>query len=460
MKTSRRGNFVIAAMVALASSLVLYQDVLIATAFLVLVALVVFEAAWMMVVTRRPERWFSVHGEEVGEPSTIKRVLYPGDAAQDSLYFTKRVGGTAVLQPALSFLKLSSGTVRGQDEVTKVTAEFKTPFAGEYRSERIGLDVIGPLRLLNKACSLQARFDYSVYPRTLAVAAESARILGKGGIGDFPIDQPGIGTEFYDIREYQPGDDYRQVNWKATAKHGDFMVNEHMREVGASYYLVFEAVSPSYFDRDRLAATFLGLANALAALQIRFGVVVHDGEKVKRLARIDHPSVSLAFALKEALNFVEPNRADLGEELSSLTGGSFAREAKAFEGRGLLAMSELIGVGSAQRKTFAKNQDVVQTITQLVKESAEEPPAVLYVSGLFTRLETLIEAAWDVNRIYRAEFIVADPVAPWITARDENEANELNLVHQKRLEALRSAGIEYQVGEPSGVVQRVFSFRR
>lgn len=459
MKASRRGNLVIAAIVALAFSLVLYPDVFIVTTFLILLALAVFEAVWVTVVTRRPERWFSVHGEGKNpQPSTIERALYPGDAAQDGLYFTKRVGGTVILHPALSFLRLSPDVVGGQGKTVKVTAEFKTPFAGEYQTKRIGLEAIGPLKFFNKACSLQAQFGYLVYPRTLAVAVESARILGKGGIGEFPIDQPGIGTEFYDIREYQQGDDFKQINWKSTARHGDFMVNERMREVGASYYLVLEAVAPSYFDRDRLAATFLGLANALADLRIRFGVIVHDGEKVKQSVTIDHPSVSLAVALKEALNFVEPNKADLGEELSSLARGSSARIAKALDGRGLLTVSELIDLGQSQRKMFAKNQAVVQMITQLVKESAEEPPAVLYVSGLFSRLETLIEAAWDVNRIYGAEFVMADPAAPWVTARDENEANELYLVHQKKLEALRSAGIEYHVGEPSGVVQRVFSF--
>jgi len=449
---------VIAALLALAFSLVLFPDAVIATALLVLLALVVFEAAWVTVVTRKPERWFSVHGEG-GESSRVARVLYPGDRAQDGIYLTKKVGGTAVIHPNLSYQKLSPDILTGQSKTTKVTADFKTPFAGDYHSEMIGLEVIGPLKLFNRDCSLAAEFDYSVYPRTLAVAVESARILGKGGIGDFPIDQPGIGTEFYDIRGYQPGDDFKQINWKSTAKRGEFMVNERMREVGASYYLVLEGVSSSYFDRDRLAATFLGLANALAELRIRFGVVVHDGEKVKRVAKIDHPSVSLAVALKEALNFVEPSVSNLSEELTSLARGTMATATKTLEGSGLVAVSELVEVAHSQRKMFYENQEIIQTITSLVRESADEPPAVLYVSGLFTRTDTLIEASWEVNRIYGAEFMAVDPVAPWVAARDEHQADELYVLHKKRLGALRSAGIEYHVGGPFGIVQDVFSFQ-
>ena len=458
LETTRRGSFVVAALIALAFSLVLFPDVVIATALLVFLALVVFEASWVTVVTRRPERWFSMHGES-GESSSVARVLYPGDTTQDDIYLTKKVGGTAIIHPALTYQNLSPDVFTGQSKTTKVTVDFKTPFAGDYHSDRMGLNVIGPLKLFNRNCSLEAEFDYSVYPRTLAVAVESARILGRGGIGDFPIDQPGIGTEFYDIRGYQPGDDFKQINWKSTAKRGEFMVNERMREVGASYYLVLEAVSSSYFDRDRLATTFLGLANALADFRIRFGVVVHDGEKVKRVVKIDHPSVSLAVALKEALNFVEPNITSLGEELTSLARGTMATATKTLEGRGLVAVSELMEVGHSQRRMFYENQQVVQTITQLVRESAEEPPAVLYVSGLLTSADTLIEAAWEVHRIYGAEFMAVDPVAPWVAARDENQADELYVVHQKRLGALRSAGIEYHVGGPSAVVQRVFSSR-
>jgi uncharacterized protein (DUF58 family) len=459
LKATKLGNFVIAAIVAIAFSLVVFPDVLTSTAFLVLFALVAFEAGWVLVVTRRPGRWFSLNVEgKAPQVSKISRVLYPGDAGQDGLSFTKRVSGTATMHPALSFLKLSPTAFRGRGKTTKLTAEFLTPFSGEYHSEKVDLDVNGPLKLLSGSCTLPASFDYSVYPHTLAVAIESARILGKGAIGDFPVDKPGIGTEFYDIREYQTGDDFRQVNWKSTAKRGDLMVNEHMREVSASYYLVLEAVSPSYFDKDRLAATFLGLANTLATLRIRFGVVVHDDEKVMGMAKIDDPLVSLEVALQEAIGFVGLNETASVEELSSLARGAAVRATRALDGRGQLAVSELIDLGQSQRKMFDKRQGVVQTITRLVKESAEEPPAVVYVSGLFNRLETLLDIAWDVDGIYRAEFVAIDPVAPWISARDEDEAYELYLNHQKKLGALRSAGIKYHIGEPSSVVQRVFSF--
>jgi uncharacterized protein (DUF58 family) len=450
---------VITAVAVLALSSIMYRDLLIFATCLVLSVLVVFEAVWMVVVVRSPEKWFELHRGEASDHKEIRRILFPGDAAQDVLHFVKRVEGTVVLSSGLSFMSLSPSTIRGSPKVTAVRAEFKTPFAGEYRSERIGLDVIGPLRLLEQPCFLPASFDYSVYPRTLAVAQESMGILGKIEMGDFSIDLPGKGTEFYDVRRYQPGDSARRINWKSTAKHGELMVNEYMKEVSSSYYLVLEAVSPTYFDRDRLAATFLGLANALSTVRIRFGVLVHDGERVKGLARIDQPAVSLARAMKEALNFVEPSGTGPGEELSLWQGGLSTRAMKAFEERGIYTVSELVDMGHMQRRMSATNQGIAGTMKQLMEENLNVPPAVLYVSGMFGRLDTLLEAAWNVNRIYGARFIVANPTAPWVTARDDNEANELYLINQKRLDTLRSAGIEYHVGEPSSIIQRLISLR-
>ena len=184
-------------------------------------------------------------------------------------------------------------------------ADFKSPFAGEYKSNDVELGVTGPLGLFSSTCALPAKFEYSVYPRTLGVAVTSAKLLGMGGVGDIPVERVGIGTEFYDIREYQPGDDFRQINWKATARRGDLMTNEHMREVGGACYIVLEAVAPDYFDRDRLAAAFLGIANALTMQGTAFGIMVHDGERVKQIKRIDAPTASLAFALKVALEFAD-----------------------------------------------------------------------------------------------------------------------------------------------------------
>jgi uncharacterized protein (DUF58 family) len=45
----------------------------------------------------------------------------------------------------------------------------------------------------------------------------------------------GHSLEFEQVKNYVPGDDYRTINWKATARQGSFMVNNyvHRRKIAA-----------------------------------------------------------------------------------------------------------------------------------------------------------------------------------------------------------------------------------
>jgi hypothetical protein len=458
MKFSTRGKAFMAALLALAFAAFLYQDPLLLTAFLVLALLIVGETVWMQVVIRRPTRWFSLSLDAEGSRSVVvSKVLYPGQTANDDLYFTKKVGGRATLGSGLQFLKLSPCGLAGRSEVTKVKADFVTPFAGDYASRTMELGVTGPLGILSAATSLPAEVAYSVMPRVVEVAITSAKLLGKGGIGEFPIDKPGIGTEYYESREYQSGDDYRKINWKASARLGELIVNEHMKEVGAAYYLVLEAVSPDYFDRDRLAATFLGLGNALTTLGVRFGVVVHDGKRVKRLKKLDTPPISLAYALKAALDFVDLKGTFPEDELAVTPSLALRPLQQILAGSGMMLLSQIEDFAMSEKREIVQNQEVFETIMDLVREDSSEPPAILYVSGLFGSVEPVVELGSRVKRIYGADFVVADPTAPWVAAGDERSAYDAYLGHTRKLRALHSAAIEYQTGEPLGLVQRLLS---
>jgi len=51
----------------------------------------------------------------------------------------------------------------------------------------------------------------------------------------------GAGTEFESLREYLPGDAFRQVNWKATARHGQMMVEQYEIERSQNVLLLLDA---------------------------------------------------------------------------------------------------------------------------------------------------------------------------------------------------------------------------
>jgi len=455
MNLSRRGGGVLAATLATGLSAGLFQDGFVYLVALVLAALIVFEAIWIATVTKNPRRWYSL--SIVGESARGKRPLHPGDSARDSYLFTKRVGGEARLRSQLPFLTLSQGAPDSGGRHFEILADFKSPYAGEFRSKTVELEATGPLGLFGSTFSLPAEFAYSVYPRTLEVAITSARLLSLGGIGDTPIERVGIGTEFYDIRGYQPGDDFRQINWKATARRGELMTSEHMREVGGACYLVLEAVAPDYFDRDRLAAAFLGIANNLTMQGTAFGVLVHDGQTIKEVKRIDAPTASLAFALTVALEFADVDLKGIQHELSVKSSHSLKQVDKILTESGSSALSRVLRFAVSEKTTVLENQDSAQSILELIRESANDPPAILYVSGIFGSVESIIELGTSAKRVYGANFVVANPAEPWVAAPGEQSAYDTYIGQSRTMKALRNAAIDYQFGEPTSVVQKVIS---
>ena len=459
MKVTARGRAILAAGVGLAFCALLYQDVLILTALLVVVALVVGEAAWVWVVTRRPARWFSIYNEAAAgaEPLSISKALYPGESSHDDLRFLKKVGGEAALVSRLPSLKITPDAFKARGFAGKASADFKTPFAGRYSSDVIELAVTGPLRIISDSCTLPAKVTYSVRPRIVGAAITSAKLLGKGGAGESAVESPGAGTEFYGIGEYHAGESYRHINWNATARRGKLMTNELKREVGGAYYLVLEAVSPDYFDRDRLAATFLGMANALTMQGIRFGVVVHDGEKVKGVQRLDAPTVSLAFASKAALEFADLDRPTLEEELAPASSHALGSIRNLLAESGPTPLYQIEHLAMSQRLMSLQNQDTTRTILALVGENPGAFSSIIYVSGLFGPTEPVIGLGSSAKRFYGTDFVVANPTAPWVAAPDEESAYDAYSRYSRKTKALRNAGVDYQLGEPTSLVQRVIS---
>jgi uncharacterized protein (DUF58 family) len=410
------------------------------------------------VVTRRPTRWFSISGEEKGADAlSISRVLYPGQTSHDDMYFLKKVAGGATLLSKIQFLKVAPYHFEGQGVAFKVGADFKTPFAGRYSADAFELEVTGPLKVVSAVCPLPAKLVYSVFPQALGIALVSAKLLGKGGTGESSVEIPGVGTEFYGVRKYQPGDNYRQINWKAMARRGEPMTNEHTMEVEGAFYIVLEAVSPDYFDRDRLAATFLGIANALTMQGVRFGVVVHDGERVKRFKRADASAPSLAFALQAAFDFADLSESGFEDELAPMSIYSLRPIRKFLTANGLIPLSGIEDFAMSEKRAFLQSQDLPQTIIELVTDSTGGPPAILYVSGMFGSVASVIELGSRVKRVHGANFIVANPTAPWVAAQDEDTACEAYSRYSRKMKALRNAGVDYELGEPSSLVQRVLS---
>jgi uncharacterized protein (DUF58 family) len=109
---------------------------------------------------------------------------------------------------------------------------------GEYSYGDIIVFVKGPLQLAKRKFVFPAAETIKVYPsyiqmRRYYLLAVTNR-LQEAGVKR--VRRLGHSMEFEQIKEYVRGDDYRTINWKATARKKDLMVNNYTDERSQQIY--------------------------------------------------------------------------------------------------------------------------------------------------------------------------------------------------------------------------------
>lgn len=112
---------------------------------------------------------------------------------------------------------------------------------GEYEFGSINVFVQSPLRLISRRYAFDQPEVIKVYPSYIQVRKyqllAAANRLQEAGIKRMRT--LGHSLEFEQIKEYVRGDDYRTVNWKATARRGgDLMINNFTDERSQQVYCI------------------------------------------------------------------------------------------------------------------------------------------------------------------------------------------------------------------------------
>ncbi|MCD2423647.1 DUF58 domain-containing protein [Niabella pedocola] len=123
---------------------------------------------------------------------------------------------------------------------TDIHYEVKPLTRGAYTFHDIQVFVTAPLRLVTRRFTIPAQKTTKVYPsfvqmRRFQLLAISNR-LQEAGVKRSP--RLGHSMEFEHIKEYVRGDDYRTINWKATGRKGNIMVNNYTDERSQQVYCI------------------------------------------------------------------------------------------------------------------------------------------------------------------------------------------------------------------------------
>jgi len=189
---------------------------------------------------------------------------------------------------------------------------------GRHRLPPVVVRAVGPLRLASTQHDVGGEEHVLVYP-DLPAAQRIAEAVVRGRFretGFLPRGPLGLGTEFESIRDYQPDDDIRQVNWRATARMGRPMSNRYRTDRDRDIVFAIDAgrlMAAPLEGMTRLDAAVDAVAVVAAvadAVGDRCGVVAFRDRVVRQLP----PRRSGGESVLHAVFDIEPGDTDSNYE--------------------------------------------------------------------------------------------------------------------------------------------------
>ena len=145
------------------------------------------------------------------------------------------------------------------EQELRADLEISFPARGRYSEKNFGLATRFPFSFLMKTRRVNLAREVIVYP--VVESTEQFLEVLPMVTGEFEAFVSGRGYDLYRIREYQPDDSARHVDWKATARTGALKVREFSREDERKLRIVFDnpapgvLAPPAYEKAVRLAAS-------------------------------------------------------------------------------------------------------------------------------------------------------------------------------------------------------------
>ncbi len=223
-----------------------------------------------------------------------------------------------VRQPRNADLRIEPGETNGTLE-----AEITALRRGRHALPTAVARRQGPLRLAAWDFQGEGSNSITVYPdvpaaRRIAQAVRTHSFLDAGEIRRGPL---GLGTEFESIREYQPDDDVRQVNWLATNRVGRPMSNQYRVETERQVICMIDCgrlMAAPVGDKTRLDIAIdaiTAVAHVSDVLGDRCGTVAFEQTVIRNLADRRRGAAALVHAIHD----LQPSERDSDYDLAFRT---------------------------------------------------------------------------------------------------------------------------------------------
>lgn len=175
---------------------------------------------------------------------------------------------------------------------TEIGFRLTAAAAGRVVLQGLAVTVPGPFGLFCAPLYFPSPLTIKVLPRAAAQGGRSGRSASGEAVeraGLTPLRRRGSGTELHEIREHRPGDPFKAIAWKASARAGKLLVREVEREVQDTLEIVLDISgsmrggAPGERKLDHCIEIAALLARQALARGDRVGLITVDGRVVSHV---------------------------------------------------------------------------------------------------------------------------------------------------------------------------------
>lgn len=220
---------------------------------------------------------------------------------------------------------------------TQLSFRLVAPAAGRVVLHGLAVLLEGPLGLFSVPLYFPNPLVIKVLPQAAARVRGSSHVrtgqnVERSGAG---LHEKGGGTELKELREMLPGDPFKQIAWKPSARRGRLLVREVEQEVQETRYVVCDVSGtmrggePGSRKLDWAIEAIAAEARRALASGDRFGLVTVDGRVLAHVPQGDGSAQTLRVfdALLAATEVVDEDLTSLDDdELVALVGQYVRRQ--------------------------------------------------------------------------------------------------------------------------------------
>lgn len=148
---------------------------------------------------------------------------------------------------------------------------------GAYQFQNINVFIATVFGLVQRRFQVEQKQEVAVYPSILQMKKYELQLFSQTAVfqGIKKVRRLGNNNEFEQIKNYVQGDDLRTINWKATSRRGELMVNQYQDERSQQVYCIV--------DKSRsMKMPFEGLSlldYAINASLVLSNIILKKGDK-------------------------------------------------------------------------------------------------------------------------------------------------------------------------------------